>query len=154
WIYTGVFGPTKAEPLGHNFAANRKGDGWTSLEWGFSWPANRRILYNRCSADPEGQPWPKEGRLAREYAPAGGPEHKGYVYWDAGKKVGGGPDVPDSPPAKAPSTPANPKGTGLAYHDGASPFIMKGDGKGWLFAPAGLLDGPLPTHYEPMESPV
>src|SRR5262249_43584645 len=62
--------------------------------------------------------------------------------------------VPDFPPTKAPSTPANPTGTGLAYHDGASPFIMKGDGKGWLFVPTGLLDGPLPTHYEPMESPV
>src|SRR5262249_54906688 len=43
---------------------------------------------------------------------------------------------------------------GVAFHDGASPFIMKADGKGWLFAPNGLVDGPLPTHYEPMESPV
>jgi formate dehydrogenase major subunit len=42
----------------------------------------------------------------------------------------------------------------VAFHDGASPFIMKADGKGWLFAPNGLVDGPLPTHYEPMESPV
>ena len=31
---------------------------------------------------------------------------------------------------------------------------MQADGKGWLFAPAGLLDGPLPAHYEPAESPV
>jgi formate dehydrogenase major subunit len=31
---------------------------------------------------------------------------------------------------------------------------MKADGKGWLFAPTGLVDGPLPTHYEPVESPV
>ena len=31
---------------------------------------------------------------------------------------------------------------------------MKGDGKGWLFAPNGLLDGPLPTHYEPFDLPV
>jgi formate dehydrogenase major subunit len=47
-----------------------------------------------------------------------------------------------------------PNGVGLAYHDGASPFIMKSDGKGWLYVPAGLVDGPLPTHYEPYESPV
>jgi formate dehydrogenase major subunit len=31
---------------------------------------------------------------------------------------------------------------------------MQGDGLGWLFAPVGLKDGPLPVHYEPMESPV
>ncbi len=37
---------------------------------------------------------------------------------------------------------------------GAAPFIMKPDGKGWLYAPAGTKDGPLPTHYEPVESPV
>jgi len=38
--------------------------------------------------------------------------------------------------------------------DGDSPFILKPDGKGWLFAPSGVKDGPLPTHYEPVESPV
>ena len=37
---------------------------------------------------------------------------------------------------------------------GDDPFIMQPDGKGWLFAPKGMLDGPLPTHYEPQESPV
>ena len=31
---------------------------------------------------------------------------------------------------------------------------MKADGKGWLYVPTGLVDGPLPTHYEPYESPV
>src|SRR2546422_72349 len=31
---------------------------------------------------------------------------------------------------------------------------MRADGKGWLFVPAGLVDGPLPTHYEPHESPI
>jgi formate dehydrogenase major subunit len=36
---------------------------------------------------------------------------------------------------------------------GDAPFIMMGDGRGWLFAPSGLLDAPLPTHYEPVESP-
>jgi formate dehydrogenase major subunit len=36
---------------------------------------------------------------------------------------------------------------------GVDPFVMQADGKGWLFVPAGLTDGPLPTHYEPQESP-
>src|SRR5207244_1459784 len=58
------------------------------------------------------------------------------------------------PAAKAPGTPGKPGGTGLDAHSGADPFIMRPDGKGWLFTPAGLLDGPLPTHYEPAESPV
>jgi formate dehydrogenase major subunit len=146
WIYTGVYAK------GKNQAARRKSDDWTSLEWGFSWPANRRIMYNRCSADPQGNPWPKEARLAREHPR--NPAFKGYVYWDAAKKSWVGYDVPDFVLAKAPGTPAKPHGVGLDYHDGASPFIMKADGKGWLFVPNGLVDGPLPTHYEPYESPV
>jgi formate dehydrogenase major subunit len=154
WIYTGVFAPTAEEPLGHNHAANRKGDPWVALGWAFAWPANRRILYNRCSADPDGDPWPKEARLAREFARAGGPRYRGYISWDRVAKRWTGLDVPDFPDTKAPDTPADPKGVGLDFHDGASPFIMKGDGKGWLFAPSGLVDGPLPAHYEPYESPV
>ena len=43
---------------------------------------------------------------------------------------------------------------GVAGLAGDDPFIMQSDGKAWLFAPEGLLDGPLPTHYEPAESPV
>src|SRR5262249_18941881 len=76
WIYTGIYAPTTDDPGGHNFAANRDGDDWVSQQWGFSWPANRRILYNRCSADPDGRPWAKESRLARAFARAGGPEHR------------------------------------------------------------------------------
>ena len=62
--------------------------------------------------------------------------------------------MPDFALKKPPDAPAKRNGVGLDYHDGASPFIMKPDGKGWLFAPSGLSDGPLPTHYEPRESPV
>jgi formate dehydrogenase major subunit len=79
---------------------------------------------------------------------------RGYVYWDAAKKKWIGLDVPDFVVAKPPNAPAKSDGVGLELHDGASPFIMKGDGKGWLFVPTGLVDGPLPTHYEPFESPV
>lgn len=163
WIYSGVYAPTPQQPDGHNFAANRQGDDWVALGWGFAWPANRRILYNRASADPAGRPWPKEARLARAH----GKGEKGYVYWDPewrgpdpgkpdqtiqGRWVGL--DVPDFPVNKPPDRPGKPDGVGLDFHDGASPFIMKGDGKGWLFAPSGTVDGPLPTHYEPYESPV
>ncbi len=142
WIYTGIYAN------GRNQAANRQGDGWVSLGWGFSWPANRRIMYNRASADPEGNPWPKEARLGRAHG------RQGYVWWDAALRRWQGLDVPDFPVTKAPDVPARAGAAGLDAHDGASPFIMKADGKGWLFAPSGLVDGPLPTHYEPFESPV
>ena len=62
--------------------------------------------------------------------------------------------MPDFTPNKAPNTPPKPGGVGLDAHSGSEPFIMKADGRGWLYAPTGLVDGPLPTHYEPMESPV
>lgn len=163
WIYTGIYVPTPEHPEGFNRAASRTPDDWVALGWGFAWPANRRIMYNRAAADPAGNPWPKEARLAQQRS---GGKFKGYVYFDpqadAGKDAQGNPivgkwvglDVPDFPPTKKPTAPAKPNGVGLDFHDGASPFIMKSDGKGWLFAPSGLADGPLPTHYEPYESPV
>jgi formate dehydrogenase major subunit len=173
WIYTGVFAG------GRNHAADRRGDEWVSLNWGFSWPANRRLMYNRASADLQGNPWPKEARLAQQYAsrrmatmlagtagqPGGtGPVTaaaavtaggmRGYVYWDAQRRRWVGLDVPDFVVDKPPTAQGQPNGVGLAGQDGVSPFIMKGDGKGWLYAPTGLVDGPLPAHYEPYESPV
>ncbi len=163
WIYSGVYAPTPDRPEGQNRAANRNGDDWVALGWAFAWPANRRILYNRAAADPKGNPWPKEARLAREF----GNGAKGYAYWDPdaegpdpsnpAKVVRGrwvGLDVPDFPVTKPPTASARPDGLGLDFHDGASPFLMKADGKAWLFAPSGLVDGPLPAHYEPYESPV
>src|SRR5262249_26153945 len=147
WIYTGIYAG------GRNRAASRSGDDWGSLGWGFSWPANRRLMYNRAAADVQGNPWPKERRLALRHRPAGS-GLEGYVYWDPARRRWVGLDVPDFVVDKPPDARADPNGVGLAYHDGASPFIMKADGKGWLFAPNGLVDGPLPTHYEPYESPV
>jgi formate dehydrogenase major subunit len=70
----------------------------------------------------------------------------------AGKWVGY--DVPDFSATKAPNTPARPGAVGLDALSGTDPFILKADGRGWLFVPTGLVDGPLPTHYEPIESPV
>jgi formate dehydrogenase major subunit len=164
WVYSGIFAADPDHPAGLNRAASRQGDDWVSSRWAYAWPANRRILYNRAAADPAGRPWPKEARLASERS---GGKFAGYVYWQpateitdhnsevsamAGRWVGV--DVPDFPIAKPPDAPGKPGGTGLDAHDGRSPFIMKSDGKGWLFAPTGLVDGPLPTHYEPYESPV
>ncbi len=138
WIYSGVYTQD-----GVNKAQNRKADAPGTLGshqgWGFAWPANRRILYNRASADPNGQPWS---------------DRKKYVWWDDAQKKWTGADVPDFAATKAPSTPAKPDGTGLDAHSGSDPFIMQTDGRAWLYAPAQLRDGPFPTHYEPAESPL
>ena len=134
WIYSGVY----PEP-GNNRAAARNPEGRTFLGWGYSWPANRRILYNRASADPEGRPWS---------------ERKKYVWWDEAEKKWTGYDVPDFMVNRPPTYRPEPGAVGMDAHSGADPFIMKPDGKGWLYVPKGLKDGPLPTHYEPVESPV
>jgi formate dehydrogenase major subunit len=118
-----------------------KNDGWVSPNWGWAWPANRHQLYNRASADAAGNPWSAK---------------KKYTYWDAAAKTWKNDpgDGIDFTATKDPTTAANPNGIGVAFHDGASPFLLKKDGKGWLFAYEGLSDGPIPTHYEPWESPV
>jgi len=136
WIYSGVL-----PEAGNNKAASRKltPDNYVNPSWGFAWPDNRHILYNRASADPDGNPWS---------------ERKKYVWWDAANKMWTGLDTPDFVRTKAPDTPGKPDGYGLDYQSGTDPFLLKPDGKGWLFAPSGLLDGPLPTHYEPWESPL
>jgi formate dehydrogenase major subunit len=128
WIYTGhypesgnlakrregVQDPAKNDPTGMGFYPN----------WAWSWPLNRRVMYNRASADLQGRPWD--------------PKRPG-IQWNGSKWVG---DVPDYPPTM---DPANPKAW--------LPFIMTGEGTGRMFSNA-LLDGPLPEHYEPVESPV
>ena len=136
WIYTGVYAG------GINHAANRtpgRDQGPTALEWGWAWPANRRILYNRASADLEGKPWS---------------ERKKHVWWSEQDGEWTGVDIPDFVANLPPGTVPEPGAQGPAALAGDDPFIMQADGKGWLYAPSGLLDGPLPTHYEPVESPV
>jgi formate dehydrogenase major subunit len=134
WIYSGVY----PEP-GNNRAASRISDDYTNLQWGYAWPANRRILYNRASADPQGRPWS---------------ERKKYVWWDEEQKKWTGYDIPDFPLNKPPDYTPQPGATGMDAIAGSDPFIMKPDGRGWLFAPKGLKDGPLPAHYEAAEAPV
>jgi formate dehydrogenase major subunit len=135
WIYCGCFAD------GVNHPAHRKParqQSWVAPDWGWAWPANRRILYNRASADPEGRPWS---------------QRKKYVWWDTSEGRWTGEDVPDFEVGKPPHY--EPPG-GVRAQDalsGDDPFIMQADGRGWLFAPSGLRDGPFPTHYEPHESP-
>jgi formate dehydrogenase major subunit len=134
WIYVGC----RAD--GVNQTARRKPareQDWVAREWAWSWPDNRRMLYNRASADPEGRPWS---------------ERKRYVYWSGEKWVGS--DQADFIADRAPSYRPPPGARGTAALAGDDPFIMQSDGKAWLFAPAGMLDGPMPTHYEPQESAV
>ena len=135
WIYCGSY----AEET--NQAARRKSrheQSPVAAEWGWAWPANRRLLYNRASADPDGNPWS---------------ERKRYVWWDRAKMRWEGEDVPDFQPTKAPSYVPPDGARAEDAIAGSHPFIMQPDGRGWLFAPAGVVDGPLPTHYEPHESP-
>ena len=124
WIYSGMWTEAGA-------ACQRRGTEDPSgmgvfPNWSWSWPANRRVLYNRASCDPAGKPWD--------------PTRK-QVWWNeaAGKWVGN--DVPDFKPDSHPK-------------DHMGPFIMNPEGVGRLFAPIGVLaDGPFPEHYEPIESP-
>jgi len=135
WIYCGCYADGINQPARRT---PRDEQDWVASEWGWSWPANRRILYNRASADRDGRPWS---------------ERKAYVWWDPQQRKWTGHDVPDfvvdRPPDHRP--PDGAKGPDALAGDDA--FIMQSDGKAWLFAPAGLRDGPLPTHYEPQESP-
>jgi formate dehydrogenase major subunit len=133
WIYSGAYKD------GVNQPARRKPhweQSWVAPEWAWAWPSNRRLMYNRASADPDGRPWS---------------ERKAYVWWDELRQKWSGEDVPDFvpiPPSHRPAKDARGKDT----ISGVDPFIMQTDGKAWLFVPTGLLEGPLPTHYEPQES--
>jgi formate dehydrogenase major subunit len=135
WIYTGVIveGPDGKLINKANLRKPADDKDYLAHGWGFSWPANRRILYNRASADPKGKPWSERKKLIwwDPAAPGAEPDKKG-------KWVGL--DVPDFNPFLAPDA-----------KNGDKPFIMRADLVGAFFGP--LNDGPFPEHYEPVESP-
>jgi formate dehydrogenase major subunit len=122
WIYSGVW-----SQAGNNSARRDTSDPsglGVYQNWGFSWPANRRILYNRAAASPDGKPWDGSRR---------------QIAWNG--KAWAGSDVPDINPALGPDT-------------GAGPFIMTPEGVARLFAIGLMAEGPLPEHYEPFETPI
>jgi formate dehydrogenase major subunit len=133
WIYCGIY------PQEHlNKANQRESSDYLGHGWAFSWPNDVRILYNRCSARPDGKPWS---------------ERKKLVWWDEAKQEWTGLDVPDFEKSKPPDYKPAPGAKGMEAIAGDKPFILHPDGVGWLFVTSGLKDGPLPTHYEPLESP-
>jgi formate dehydrogenase major subunit len=132
WIYSGVFHET-------NKANGRAPRGKYAHGWGYAWPLDRRILYNRASARPDGKPWS---------------ERKALVWWDEAKREWVGDDIADFTRGKPPDFKPSADAGGDEALPGDAPFLMHPDGLGWLWVPSGLKDGPLPTHWEPLESNV
>ncbi len=134
WIHAGIYAG------GVNQAARRRPgaeQNWIAPEWGWAWPKNIRTLYNRASADPQGRPWS---------------ERKRYLWWDAGEgRWTGVGDAPDFPADKDPGYRPPSGARGLDAIRGDTPFMLEPDGRAWMYVPAGLVDGPLPVHYEPHE---
>ena len=146
WIYTGVI-PEE----GVNKARSRQGDNWISPNWGFAWPANRHIMYNRASADLQGRPWSEKKKL---------------IYWDPNKKsrtrrqdhhgswVSPSGEGIDFQPTKAPDFRGKDNGIGFDWLWRQRSLHHAAGRQGLALCARGLVDGPLPTHYEPYESPV
>jgi formate dehydrogenase major subunit len=125
WLYCGSW--TEAGALTQRRGTEDPSGLGIYPNWAWSWPANRRVLYNRASCDGNGKPWDPSRR---------------QVWWDEAKQSWVGNDVPDF---KADSTPKDHMG----------PFIMNPEGVGRLFVPLGAMaDGPFPEFYEPIESPI
>lgn len=122
WIYAGCY-TEKGNITARRDNSDPSGKG-VHGNWAFAWPANRRILYNRASADPSGKPWSRK---------------KALVEWNGAKW--GGADVPDY-------------GIALDPAKEAGPFIMNAEGVGRLFSRGLMNEGPFPEHYEPFESPI
>jgi formate dehydrogenase major subunit len=125
WIYCGAY--TEAGNLTMRRDASDPSGMGVHQNWAWSWPANRRVLYNRASCNLEGKPWDASRR---------------QVWWSEAAQKWVGNDVPDF---KADSKPADHMG----------PFIMNPEGVGRIFAPlTAFAEGPLPEFYEPTESPI
>ena len=125
WIYSGMW--TEAGPQVQRRGTDDPSGLGVYPNWAWAWPANRRVLYNRASCDPQGKPWDSERK---------------QVWWNEASQTWTGNDVPDF------KIDSHPK-------DHMGPFIMNPEGIGRLFVPLGaLVDGPFPEHYEPIESPV
>jgi len=130
WLYSGYYNNLKA-PACQGRVTEAPGEGLgTHRGWSFAWPLNRRIVYNRCSADLEGKPWNSATQM---------------FWWDKDGNL-----IAD----KNKDTPDWPGGWNTNFEQLRDfPFIMLPEGRGRLFAAAGAIaDGPLPIHYETAES--
>jgi formate dehydrogenase major subunit len=140
WIYSGIF-PADDKNLARSRRPDGPGEHTGHQDWAFAWPSNRRTLYNRASADPAGKPWS---------------ERKKMIWWDEAMGEWTGFDRPDCVkdmrPDYRPDWSRRPRGMDAVRGD--APFIMQADGLAMIFTPSKIKDGPLPTHYEPVESPV
>jgi len=125
WIYSGSW--TEAGAMIQRRGTEDPSGLGVYPNWAWSWPANRRVLYNRASCDLDGKPWDPSRR---------------QIWWDEARQSWVGNDVPDFKPDSPPK-------------DHLGPFIMNPEGVGRIFVPlGGLNDGPFPEHYEPIESPI
>jgi formate dehydrogenase major subunit len=122
WLFSGSY-TEKGNMMARRDNSDPSGLG-IPLNWAFSWPANRRIMYNRASCDPSGKPWDPSRKL---------------ISWDGTQWTGV--DVPDFKLDSPPS-------------EGMNPFIMQPEGVGRLFALDKMAEGPFPEHYEPFETPI
>jgi formate dehydrogenase major subunit len=133
WIYCGVYPEADL-----NKANQREPKDYLGHGWGFAWPNDSRIIYNRASARPDGKPWSEKKKL---------------VWWDETKGEWTGLDRADFDLKKRPDHAGDlQNGHGMDAMPGNKPFILHSDGVAWLFVNSGLKDGPLPVHYEPLES--
>jgi formate dehydrogenase major subunit len=125
WLYSGSW--TEAGAMSQRRGTEDPSGLGIYPNWAWSWPANRRVMYNRASCDPSGRPWDADRR---------------QVWWNEAAGKWTGQDVPDF---KADSHPKDHMG----------PFIMNPEGVGRLFGPlSAFQDGPFPEFYEPIESPI
>ena len=125
WLYCGSW--TEAGPLMQRRGLEDPSGLGIFPNFAWSWPMNRRVMYNRASCTPEGKPWD--------------PSRK-QVWWNESTQKWVGNDVPDFKPDSHPK-------------DHMGPFIMNAEGVGRLFTPLALMaEGPFPEHYEPFESPL
>ena len=115
----------------------------------------RRLGLARVGVGVAGQP-PRalQPRVRRPARAGPGPSARSTSGGTRSRASGRATTCRTSRPTRRPATGPSPTPKGMAAIGGTDPFIMMADGKGWLYSPAGLLDGPMPAHYEPLESPV
>jgi formate dehydrogenase major subunit len=135
WLYCGSFTQKDGKTVNNMMRRGKEDPTGLGLypNWAWAWPVNRRIIYNRASVDPHGNPWDPKRAVLKWNPTKLNPQTNKPGVWEG--------DIPDGP--------APP----MASEGGKLPFIMTASGVGAIFGP-GLVDGPFPEHYEPLECPI